>query len=246
MWSPEDLIPLPVPKQDFPLRAPSDPRQQRAEPSASPPSASALPDFELLSRILKTVTASSSSPSGGDKPSDPRVRKDPRLQKSLDNARAAEFGEGETAAIAPYDPRLSWGGSGQSSVLSAISLYDPRTPSKEPQNEGNSAQKSGQDLGKNPKIKEPPFVRRSALEQAENEEKSEGTDRYNSYNRPRAGKISCAGEAGGAQHCLPPVPPVFGVGKSGGSPREEPPEDGDKSLKDVFKGFDPTASPFCQ
>lgn len=252
LWSPEDLIPLPIPKQDFPLRPPSDPRQQRPagpDPSSSPSSSSsssstsALPDFELLSRILKTVTASSSS--GGDKPSDPRVRKDPRLQKSSDNARASEGEAAAAPAIAPYDPRLSWGSSGQSSVLSAISLYDPRTPPKEPQNEGNPPQKSSLDSGKNPKAKEPPFVRRSALEQTENQEKPEGTDRYNSYNRPR-GKISCAGEGGGAQHGLPPAPAVFGVGKVGGSPREEPPEDGDKSLKDVFKGFDPTASPFCQ
>lgn len=65
-------------------------------------------------------------------------------------------------------------GSGQSSVLSGISLYDPRTP-----NAGGKATEPAADTGTQPKgpegngksaatkAKEPPFVRKSALEQPE-------------------------------------------------------------------------------
>lgn len=167
LWSPEDLIPIPIPKQDFlplppgiPPVASIDPRLSRAQqqlhtaisvplpasaPSAEPPSqsSSTLPDFELLSRILKTVNASSSSPSQtsssglppapvpAEKPMDPRMARkvtDPRLQPQKSALKQpAEPTAAQTSAssgppapgspthtIAPYDPRLfSVGGAGR-------------------------------------------------------------------------------------------------------------------------------------
>ncbi|XP_033014530.1 zinc finger CCCH domain-containing protein 4 [Lacerta agilis] len=332
LWSPEDLIPLPVPKQEFvPVPAAlqalpgldprlnrpqnstslSDPRQRAAAPAeASAGSGSSLPDFELLSRILKTVNAAG-SPTQSDKPSDPRMRKapaDPRLQKASEPAPSAPSKPTDAASastagpaasseaapsIAPYDPRLLTAGglsrvTGQSSVLSGISLYDPRTPGSggkaaEPAGEGSPAAK-GSDSGSSSSSsssnskggargKEPLFVRRSALDQLEAEKPSAepSTDRYNSYNRPRpkaaptptattaAAAATPAATETAAQpgvHNLP-VPPVYGMvkqaAKSGaGSPfaGNSPVHEGDPqdagSLKDVFKGFDPTASPFCQ
>lgn len=289
LWSPEDLIPLPVPKQEFipvppALQSPaldprlnrpqtglSDPRQRAGTPTgdAGSSAGAGLPDFELLSRILKTVNAAG-GPS--DKPSDPRTRKpptDPRLQKSAESgvSRIPETASpGDSApAIAPYDPRLLTSkSSGQSSVLSAISLYDPRTPNSgnKPSDSPSDANSKSSDSAKSAaKPKEPLFPRRSALDQPETEKNNaeSATDRYNSYNRPRP--KSAAGAVPSPQETAPqpgvhnlPVPPVYGLVKPGakagpGSPfaGNSPARDEDAaSLKDVFKGFDPTASPFCQ
>lgn len=167
LWSPEDLIPIPIPKQDFlplppgiPPVATIDPRLSRAQqqlhtsistplpasaPPAEPPSqsSSSLPDFELLSRILKTVNASSSSPSQtssssvppapvpAEKPLDPRMARkvaDPRLQlqktalkqnteptaSQTSVSSVSPASASPTHTIAPYDPRLfSVGGTGR-------------------------------------------------------------------------------------------------------------------------------------
>jgi hypothetical protein len=323
LWNPEDLIPLPIPKQDVVPPVPAalqslpalDPRLHRPTPAGPPnarqrpgistdPSSSGsnLPDFELLSRILKTVNVNTPGPS--DKPSDPRVRKaptDPRLQKPADSAAssrvakpcatevpspaASPSGESSPPATAPYDPRVlaagglgQGSGSGQSSVLSGISLYDPRTPNAggkatEPATDAGTQAKGPEGNGKSSasKAKEPPFVRKSALEQPEaGKAGADGgaapaTDRYNSYNRPRpkaavasAATVTPPPEGTPPQpgvHNLP-VPTLFGTVKpapktgsgspfAGNSPAREGEQDAG-SLKDVFKGFDPTASPFCQ
>ncbi|XP_029373415.1 zinc finger CCCH domain-containing protein 4 isoform X1 [Echeneis naucrates] len=377
-WSPEDLLPLPIPKQDFlPLppgippvssldprlcrtqqqhhtSLPSQPPPVQTPPSMEPPappssSTSSLPDFELLSRILKTVNSSSSQtpsppllpnsaapmsllgpapaipPVPTEKPGDPRMARkgptDPRLQlqksalKQLSDpapppvpsTSPATTSVSAHSTIAPYDPRLlSSGGAGRSvgtgtpggvSVLSSISLYDPRTnkpgspsSSNGSNNSPNSASTESKpndpSTGK-PKSKEPLFVRKSALDQPELEKSGEqGTDRYNSYNRPRPkpapspnstaqGGASAAGpttagsqvatgataEQGPAGIHNLPVSSLFGVvkqankhggtsspfgGSSPAQPEQVAAEQDNASLKDVFKGFDPTASPFCQ
>lgn len=328
LWNPEDLIPLPIPKQDAVPPVPAalqsmptlDPRLHRGAATGPPnprqrlgtstdpgASSSNLPDFELLSRILKTVNATgpSAAPGSSDKPSDPRVRKaptDPRLQKPADSAassRAAKpgpaeapspaaspSGESSPPATAPYDPRVlaagglgQGSGSGQSSVLSGISLYDPRTPNAggktaEPAADAGTQPKGPEGNGKSSaaKAKEPPFVRKSALEQPESGKPgadggtATATDRYNSYNRPRPKASAAPTATPGAPppegappqpgvHNLP-VPTLFGTVKqtpktgsgspfAGNSPAREGEQDAG-SLKDVFKGFDPTASPFCQ
>lgn len=321
-WSPHDLLPLPLPKQDLlPLPpgippAPSlDPRLSRAQqqPPASvePASGSTLPDFELLSRILKTVSSSPiQSPSSTtaapapDKPVDPRVSRkgplDPRLQPQKSNLKqhtelapsaSPPSGSCSPPATVPYDPRLlSSGGAGRAgttvalvgtSVLSSISLYDPRTHKPDsPSGSGSPTESRSSEPPSKTKSKEPLFVRKSALEQPEPEKSTEqGTDRYNSYNRPRpkpAPSPNTAAQGGptpgaavqgapGAEaaptgvHSLP-VSSLFGVVKqskagSAGSPfggsspvdsEQTAPEQDNASLKDVFKGFDPTASPFCQ
>ena len=320
LWNPEDLIPLPIPKQDVPpvpaalqslpaldprlhRSTPPGPPNTRQRPGSTDPSTSGsnLPDFELLSRILKTVNVN--TPGQSEKPSDPRVRKtptDPRLQKPADPVAASRAakpcpteasppaaspsGDSSPPATAPYDPRvLAAGGlgqgssSGQSSVLSGISLYDPRTPNAggktaEPASDTSAQPKGPEGNGKGSasKAKEPPFVRKSALEQPETGKASTdgatATDRYNSYNRPRP-KATAAPTAASSTpppegatpqpgvHNLP-VPTLFGTVKpapktgtgspfAGNSPAREGEQDAG-SLKDVFKGFDPTASPFCQ
>ncbi|CDQ67658.1 unnamed protein product [Oncorhynchus mykiss] len=312
-WNPEDLIPIPIPKQDLlplppgiPPVSAMDPRLSRSQqrihtaalpptppippPSLEPPApaSSSLPDFELLSRILKTVNASS-GPSQSSPPLplpvDPRMARkapaDPRLQPqksalkqpsespvpplTVSPVAPPPTSGSSSPTIAPYDPRLlSAGGVGRgggagavggSSVLSGISLYDPRTPS----------------AGK-----------------LEGPEKSseQSTDRYNSYNRPRpkpapspstgppggpaASGSSTAGQGPpGAAEQAPagvhnlPVSSLFTMVKQASKPSgsgspfggNSPAQPGDTtttteqdnaSLKEVFKGFDPTASPFCQ
>lgn len=219
-----------------------------------------------------------------------------------------------TTTIAPYDPRIlsaggavgGRGGTGaattNSSVLSGISLYDPRTAeSTETSSSGQSAAASSSAASstepKKPssvvgggdavvvvkaKPKEPLFVRKSALDQPEPETVEPTTDRYNSYNRPRiaqkpppmssgtpGGPNNAASSAPSASeqqqlpagvHNLPVSASLFHMVKQAGktgsgspyggnSPAQPQPDTAEQdaaSLKDVFKGFDPTASPFCQ
>ncbi|XP_034460943.1 zinc finger CCCH domain-containing protein 4 isoform X1 [Hippoglossus hippoglossus] len=378
-WSPEDLLPIPIPKQDLlplppgiPPVSSLDPRLSRAQqqlhtslphsqpppvqspPSSDPPasssSGSSIPDFELLSRILKTVNSSPSQNSSPpllptssapmsmlspaptmplappEKPADPRVARkalsDPRLQPQksalkqppeptpapVSSTTPATTSSSPPPTTAPYDPRLlSSGGAGRSvgagaaggaNVLSNISLYDPRT--NKPASPGTSSGSNNSPSSANtdsklsdtttakPKSKEPLFVRKSALDQPEPEKSGEqGTDRYNSYNRPRPkpapspnstsqGAPTAAGAAATGGQGAPgaaadqgpagvhnlPVSSLFGGLKQatkpgggtgspfgGNSPAQPDQAAIDKenaSLKDVFKGFDPTASPFCQ
>ncbi|XP_024133494.1 zinc finger CCCH domain-containing protein 4, partial [Oryzias melastigma] len=261
------------------------------------------------------------APAPTEKPVDPRVARkapsDPRLQPQksalkqpsepaptpLPSAPAGTAAGSSPPAIAPYDPRLlSSGGAGRSvgpgtpggpSVLSSISLYDPRTNkpgspgsggSNNSPNSSSAEPKASDPPAGKPKSKEPLFVRKSALDQPEPEKSGEqGTDRYNSYNRPRpkpapspnsasqggpaASGGAAQGPAGGpaeqgpaAVHNLPVSALFAGVkqaakpsgtsspfgGSSPAQSEQAAAEQDNASLKEVFKGFDPTASPFCQ
>ncbi|XP_053279458.1 zinc finger CCCH domain-containing protein 4 isoform X3 [Pleuronectes platessa] len=377
-WSPEDLLPIPIPKQDLlplppgiPPVSSLDPRLSRAQqqlhtslphsqpppvqspPSSDPPasssSTSSIPDFELLSRILKSVNSSpsqnsppllptSSAPMSllspaptmplapPEKPADPRVARkglsDPRLQPQksalkqppeptpapVSSTTPATTSSSPPPTTAPYDPRLlSSGGAGRgvgagaaggANMLSNISLYDPRTNkpgspgtssgSNNSPNSANTDSKLSDTTMAKPKSKEPLFVRKSALDQPEPEKSGEqGTDRYNSYNRPRPkpapspnstsqGAATAAGAAATGGQGAPgaaadqgpagvhnlPVSSLFGGlkqatkpgggtgspfgGNSPAQPDQAAIDQENASLKDVFKGFDPTASPFCQ
>lgn len=319
LWNPEDLIPLPIPKQEFvPIPSalqtlpaldprlnrpantgPSDPRQRSGLQPESNTSAtnSSIPDFELLTRILKTVNAASSTPPPppppppSEKPSDPRMRKgltDPRLQKAseIPTPRVVKPAEPPpppiptpalllvppsdiVPTIAPYDPRILTAGgltkgNSQSSVLSGISLYDPRAQSVDSKSTESSSESSTQSKGldnnkSTNKQKEPLFTRKSALEPPEVDKPTSEppTDRYNSYNRPRPKTGALPQEASQPGVHNLPVSSLYGSVKqttkpgpgspyAGNSPAQEGGELDAGSLKDVFKGFDPTASPFCQ
>ncbi|XP_078517142.1 zinc finger CCCH domain-containing protein 4 isoform X2 [Lissotriton helveticus] len=319
LWNPEDLIPLPIPKQEFvPIPSalqtlpaldprlnrpantgPSDPRQRSGLQPESNTSAtnSSIPDFELLTRILKTVNAASSTPPPppppppSEKPSDPRMRKgltDPRLQKAseIPTPRVVKPAEPTpppiptpalllvppsdiVPTIAPYDPRILTAGgltkgNSQSSVLSGISLYDPRAQSADNKSTESSSESSTQSKGldnnkSTNKQKEPLFTRKSALEppEADKPTSEPPTDRYNSYNRPRPKTAALPQEASQPGVHNLPVSSLYGSVKqttkpgpgspyAGNSPAQESGELDAGSLKDVFKGFDPTASPFCQ
>ncbi|XP_041092183.1 zinc finger CCCH domain-containing protein 4-like [Polyodon spathula] len=174
LWSPEDLIPLPVPKQDFLPLPPGippvtavDPRLNRAQqqrehmappvppppppPPSIPPAQQAqsepasLPDFELLSRILKTVNAASgqtplpqvqpppSAPATAptaDKPVDPRIARktatDPRLQNQKPALKAA--GESLSGGLTATPAAAAAPGIVQMTqpVVPTIAPYDPR------------------------------------------------------------------------------------------------------------------------
>ncbi|XP_069063684.1 zinc finger CCCH domain-containing protein 4 [Pleurodeles waltl] len=312
LWNPEDLIPLPIPKQEFvPIPSalqtlpaldprlnrpattgPSDPRQRSGLPESNTSATnSSIPDFELLTRILKTVNAASSTPPPpSEKPSDPRMRKgltDPRLQKAseIPTPRVVKPAEPTpppiptpalllvppsdiVPTIAPYDPRILTAGgltkgNSQNSVLSGISLYDPRAQTADNKSTESSSESSTQskalDNNKSTnKQKEPLFTRKSALEplEADKPTSEPPTDRYNSYNRPRPKTAASSQDTSQpGVHNLPvslygsvkqTTKPGPGSPYAGNSPAQEGGELDAGSLKDVFKGFDPTASPFCQ
>lgn len=176
LWSPEDLIPIPIPKQDFlplppgiPPVSALDPRQSRAQqqlhtampaplPASVPPteqpgqSSSSLPDFELLSRILKTVNATSSSSSQGVPPAPPSVSVpaekpvDPRMaRKSVADPRLQPQKSALKQPSEPPAPQVtaSSGSPGPTSPTTTIAPYDPRLLSAGGAGRGGSSSSSG-------------------------------------------------------------------------------------------------------
>ncbi|XP_056616990.1 LOW QUALITY PROTEIN: zinc finger CCCH domain-containing protein 6 [Triplophysa dalaica] len=199
---------------------------------------------------------------------------DPRLQRvGSSNQPTAASSKPESEKLPPYAPRLASSmGAGLESpttLLGGISLYDPRNHSL------LSPKRENEDLPKNPSIPKPslklqnspPHASPSWATGVEKEEKSPVED----SNTNTGGSISppvpammpvspClpVRAAAPAVHNLPIqalaglIRPAY-VDPRQNKPAPTPQEDEedkdnkkDRPLRDVFKTFDPTASPFCQ
>ncbi|CAN0246956.1 unnamed protein product [Lampetra fluviatilis] len=178
---------------------PADPRVVKGSVGPSAASAGAVAASAADPRLLKLAVVET-------------LAKELRASGSPDRAAAAQA-ESPTTPLAPYDPRLT-SAVGQSSIVSSINLYDPRTPqpavttavcggaaeteSEKGQAEAGSAAVAPDGESKPrrfviPKTKQPPgeaqgdaaFVRRSVLETIGSEGSSDAQDRYNSYSQTR-------------------------------------------------------------
>ncbi|KAM6355431.1 zinc finger CCCH domain-containing protein 6 [Podargus strigoides] len=197
---------------------------------------------------------------------------DPRLARSA--AGSSQPSEAATAkpdpdALPPYAPKLSSSGvklGTPGSILSGISLYDPRDHSSSldtaPASSGENGENQKKSILKNSGKNEPSLSEDSSLQKAASnvEKNTEGSaeatsDKANSTSKSQAKHSSAAP----AVHNLPIqalsglIRPQYSDPRQVRQPgqvtqtQDNDPngESDDKSLKDVFKTFDPTASPFC-
>ncbi|XP_053169452.1 zinc finger CCCH domain-containing protein 6 [Hemicordylus capensis] len=196
---------------------------------------------------------------------------DPRLAKSSagtsQSSEVANF-QSDTDVLPPYAPKLSSASTRlgtPSSLLSGISLYDPRNnTSSEPSpvNSGENGENQKKGILKNTGQNEATLSEEPVLQKpSPNVEKSleasgeANPDKVGSVNKTQAKHSSAAP----AVHNLP-IQALSGLirpqysdqrqvkqpGQASQMPESDPNgESDDKSLKDVFKTFDPTASPFC-
>lgn len=197
---------------------------------------------------------------------------DPRLTRSAaasSQPLEAAAAKPDPDALPPYAPKLSSSGvrlGTPSSILSGISLYDPRDHSSSsdtaPASSGENGENQKKSILKNSGKNEPSLSEDTSLQKAtSNVEKTpEGSaeaalDKANSTSKSQAKHSSAAP----AVHNLPIqalsglIRPQYSDPRQAKQPgqvaqtQESDPngESDDKSLKDVFKTFDPTASPFC-
>lgn len=197
---------------------------------------------------------------------------DPRLARSA--ASSSQPSEAAAAkpdpdALPPYAPKLSASGvrlGTSGSLLSGISLYDPRDHSSSsdaaPASSGENGENQKKSILKNsakndPSLSEDVSLPKPASGVEKNPEGStEATsDKANSNSKSQAKHSSAAP----AVHNLPIqalsglIRPQYSDPRQVRQPgqvtqtQDNDPngESDDKSLKDVFKTFDPTASPFC-
>lgn len=164
-------------------------------------------------------------------------------------------------ALPPYAPKLSSSvplGT-TSSVLSGISLYDPREPgssTSELTAENGDSQKKGGGLKSGDKT-EPSGE--AILQKTPNVETTDDNDDDGAANPQTDGLKGSSTVQVPAVHSLPIqaltglIRPQYSDPRQGRQPGQASPttendpsrETDDKSLKEVFKTFDPTASPFC-
>ncbi|XP_044284714.1 zinc finger CCCH domain-containing protein 6 [Varanus komodoensis] len=196
---------------------------------------------------------------------------DPRLAKSStgtsQSSEAASF-QSDSDVLPPYAPKLSSASARlgtPSSILSGISLYDPRNhtsleSSPVSSGENGENQKKGilKNAGQNETIPPEEQLPQKASPHVEKNVETFGEaspDKVGGVNKSQMKHSSAAP----AVHNLP-IQALSGLirpqysdqrqvrqpGQINQTPESDPNgESDDKSLKDVFKTFDPTASPFC-
>ncbi|XP_023601726.1 zinc finger CCCH domain-containing protein 6 isoform X5 [Myotis lucifugus] len=186
-----------------------------------------------------------------------------RLSPGASQPSAAVTSDSGPGVLPPYTPKLSPSAGvplgTPSSVLSGISLYDPREPGSssapEPATENAENQKKSGGLKGSDKNERAPGE--AALPQKTTAD-AEATVHGPADAPAHVPSSSCAGQVP-AVHSLP-VQALTGLmkpqysdprqsrqlGQLSPTPEDDPSgETDDKSLKEVFKTFDPTASPFC-
>ncbi|XP_061845362.1 zinc finger CCCH domain-containing protein 6 [Colius striatus] len=209
---------------------------------------------------------------------------DPRLARAAaaaGSSQPADAAKAEPDALPPYAPKLASGGGrlgAPGSILSGISLYDPRDPGSAAEPPAAGAGDSG-DSQKKSILKNAAKSEACPAEEPAPHKAAPGAERSAEGSAEGAAERAAGGKAPGkaasaapasaapAVHNLPiqalsglirpqygearqgrppgqPAQPHDGGGEPGPAPGAAPDTD-DKSLKEVFKTFDPTASPFC-
>lgn len=207
------------------------------------------------------------SPTGGG---------DPRLQRGSSNQSVAASAKPDSEKLPPYAPRLASSiGAGLESpttLLGGISLYDPRNHSLlAPKRESEEQPKKSSILKPSAKLQSsPPQGTEMEKDEKSPVDDSESNTSGCTPNPPPpvptvmpASPCSPVRAAAPAVHNLPIqalaglIRPAYTdprqnrpVGSTGGTPQEDEEDKDskkkDRPLRDVFKTFDPTASPFCQ